>query len=435
MERKNFTATLVSSFKCQPNKQQSIYWDAKTPGLGLRVTAAGAKAFIFEASLNSKTIRMTIGDPRTWKVGDAQAEATRLKSMTDQSIDPRKVIADARASEAANVAAKTLQEARESVTIKQAWEEYIAARKPYWGQRHYEDHIDMMHLGGETRMRSKKLTEPGVLASLAEVRLVELTPERVTDWARIEGENRPGRARLANRHLKAFLAWCMEHSTYRTFIKDNPAKIKATKELLGKPQFSEERLQREQLPAWFNAVRQIGNPIISVYLQALLLTGARPNELNALRWADVDFQWSSMAIRDKVEGIRVIPLTPFLGQLLNTLPRRSEYVFSSPSAESGHLEDPHDAHYKVRDKAGLNITLYDLRGSFSSLCEWVEMPSGISGQIQGHKPSGVREKHYIRRPLDLLRLWHVKIETWILEQAGIELAPTEVGLHVVKRCN
>lgn len=60
------------------------------------------------------------------------------------------------------------------------------------------------------------------------------------------------------------------------------------------------------------------------------------------------------------------------------------------------------------------------------------MPAGIAAQIQGHKPQGVREKHYIRRPLDLLRMWHVKIETWILEQAGIEFIPAQAGLHAVK---
>ena len=38
----------------------------------------------------------------------------------------------------------------------------------------------------------------------------------------------------------------------------------------------------------------------------------------------------------------------------------------------------------------------------------------------GHKPSALAEKHYRRRPLDLLRVWHTKIEAWILEQAGIE---------------
>ncbi|HFQ8727457.1 TPA: hypothetical protein ACHTI0_004366, partial [Enterobacter kobei] len=30
------------------------------------------------------------------------------------------------------------------------------------------------------------------------------------------------------------------------------------------------------------------------------------------------------------------------------------------------------------------------------------------------------EKHYRRRPLDLLRKWHEKVELWILEEAKIK---------------
>ena len=45
-------------------------------------------------------------------------------------------------------------------------------------------------------------------------------------------------------------------------------------------------------------------------------------------------------------------------------------------------------------------------------------------QIQGHKPSALAEKHYRRRPLDMLRMWHDKIEVWMLEQAEISLQPT-----------
>ena len=52
--------------------------------------------------------------------------------------------------------------------------------------------------------------------------------------------------------------------------------------------------------------------------------------------------------------------------------------------------------------------------------EWVECPAGISAQIMGHKPSATAEKHYRRRPLDLLRQWHTKIEAWILAEAGVE---------------
>ena len=59
------------------------------------------------------------------------------------------------------------------------------------------------------------------------------------------------------------------------------------------------------------------------------------------------------------------------------------------------------------------------------LSEWLELPVGVIAQIQGHKPSATAEKHYRARPLDLLRLWHARIEAWILEQAGIEQPAAE----------
>lgn len=151
-----------------------------------------------------------------------------------------------------------------------------------------------------------------------------------------------------------------------------------------------------------------------------------------LRWEDVDFQWNKLTLNDKTKDFRIIPLTPYVAHLLATLPRRSEWVFSSPTAASGRLTDPSSAHRKACAVAGLDMTLHGLRRSFASLSEWVEMPSGISAQIQGHAPQGVREKNYIRRPLDLRRKWHVKIEAWILEQAGIEFAPALSGLQLVK---
>jgi hypothetical protein len=37
----------------------------------------------------------------------------------------------------------------------------------------------------------------------------------------------------------------------------------------------------------------------------------------------------------------------------------------------------------------------------------------------GHKPSATAEKHYTVRPLDLLRIHHERIESWVVEQAGV----------------
>ena len=208
---------------------------------------------------------------------------------------------------------------------------------------------------------------------------------------------------------------------------------------------------REQLPSWFSAVGNIGNPVVSAYLQTVLLTGARPGEILGIRWADLNLMWRGMTIRDKVEGERVIPLTPYVAQLLAGLPKRNEFVFSStrvvnmdpknekrraryhsargqeaPSAEvvqasvSGQISLPRSPHVCACKVAGLDgLTLHGLRRSFKSLTEWLDIPAGVVAQIMGHKPSATAEKHYTVRPLDLLRVHHERIEAWILEQAGV----------------
>ena len=102
---------------------------------------------------------------------------------------------------------------------------------------------------------------------------------------------------------------------------------------------------------------------------------------------------------------------------------------------SGRLVDPSIAHRQACATAGLEgLTLHGLRRSFASLCEWLDIPGGVSAQIQGHAPQGVREQNYIRRPLDLLRVHHEKIEAWILKEAGIDFDPAKAapaGLRVV----
>ena len=416
-KRENFTAERVATFKCQPGKQQSIYWDGKTPGLGLRVTAAGAKSYIFEAWLHGKSMRTTIGDVRTWTIGKAQAEATRLRTLTDQGIDPRQVAAEQRA----KVEASRKANERQEMTVQEAWATYVDVRRHKWSPRHLADHQNLAHLGGETIERFNRISEPGALAALMPRKLSEIDAEIVKAWLRDETARRPTQAALAYRLLRAFLNWCADTPDYRGLASDDSCNARITRDLLPKKAAKDDCLQREQLPVWFRVVRSINNPVIAAYLQALLLTGARREEMAGLKWGDVDFRWQSLTIRDKVEGERTIPLTPYVANLLAILPRRNEWVFSSPAAKSGRLQEPRIAHNQALAAADLPaLTLHGLRRSFGTLAEWVECPSGVVAQIMGHKPSATAEKHYRVRPLDLLRMWHVKIEAWILEQAGIE---------------
>ena len=420
--RVRLTAGRVDAFTCPTGKPQAFLWDTDTPTLALRATPTGRKTYVFEARLNGATVRINIGTLAA-TIEQARTKAKELTVMVDAGIDPREVERDKQDAKAAGVvaaAAKVEAAKVAAVTVGEVWAVYLAERKPHWSALHYRDHEKMGQAGGEERKRSKGvMTVAGPLAHFMSMRLADVDGGTVQAWAEREGKARPTRTRLALRLLKAFLRWAAAETDYKAIADAAAASGKKTREMAGTSKPKNDYIQREQLSAWFTHVRQIQNPTIAVYLQCLLLTGARREELADLKWEDVNFQWRGLSMKDKIEDVRPVPLTPYVAHLLATLPKRNEWVFSSPTSASGRLTEPSIAHRKACAAAGLEVTLHGLRRSFASLCEWLDIPGGISAQIQGHAPQGVREQNYIRRPLDLLRVHHEKIEAWILEQAGV----------------
>lgn len=446
-ERTNFTAGRVAAFACPEGKSQDFLWDAKAAGLGLRVTRGGGRSFVFQSRFSGESLRMTIGTPSAsdaaasagaWTIPDARAEARRLQALIDQGRDPRVEKAETSARDVAVREAQKTARARLEVVALEAWDVYCEdrRRKPTdspkvrrWSERSYQDHRAMTAAGGEPRKRWKgKKTQPGPLRALLSRPLATLDSPAIEAWVKSESRTRPTRAALAFRLLRAFVRWCSEQPDFAAVVRADACKPKAIREALPKSKAKDDVLQREQLPAWFKAVRELP-PVQAAYLQTVLLTGARREEILGLQWADVDFQWRKLRARDKIDGERSIPLTPYVAQMLSFLPRRqgNPWVFSSALSKSGRLEEPRDPHTRALAAASLpHISIHGLRRSFGSLAEWVEVPLGIVAQIQGHKPSATIEKHYRPRPLDLLRMWHERLETWILTQAGIE-PPTRTG--------
>lgn len=436
-KRENFTAGRVAEFACPPGKQQAIYWDGKQPGLGLRVTANNARAYVFEAWSQGRTVRVTIGTPAAWTLDAARKEAARLKVLVDGGTNPAEQRREQEQAKAAAIAQQQAQRQRESLTVGDAWAAYVEERRPHWSALHLRDNLRMVQAAGVPSKRRGEVGKPCSAAPLAEfmpLPLAKLDAATIEAWAAREGQTRPASARLAWRLLGVFLTWCAEQPQYAGIVQTpNPAKTRRTREALGKPGKKSDVLTREQLPAWFAHVRQIQNPVIACALQVMLLTGARPGEVLSLRWEDVGTQWRSIVIRDKVEGERMIPLTPYVAHLLALLPRRNAWVFSSPSSASGRIATPNTPHARACAAAGIEgLTLHGLRRSFSTLTEWLEIPAGVVAQIMGHKPSATAERHYKVRPLDLLRVHHERIEAWILEQAGIDFQQAAPGLRVVQ---
>jgi integrase len=336
-------------------------------------------------------------------------------------IDPAEQAKEQRAS--AEVRRNAAQQ--KTTVVEEVWNAYITHHRSHWGARHLADHLNLSQAGGRAKKRGDGQTVRGVLWPLLELRLGEVNADGLTAWQRQEAATRANSARQGFELFRTFWRWCATQKAYQSAI--DAAAVESPDLRREVPPRKAKRfdvLEKGHLKAWFAAVRGLGNPTGSAYLQALLLTGARREEMAALRWRDVDFRWGSLWVKDKVaEEGRKIPLTPYLSELLSVLSRRNEWVFSSPTAKNGRLMEPRIPHNRALQVAGLpHVTLHGLRRTFASLAEWVEMPTGVVAQIMGHAPNATAEKHYINRPLDLLAVWHGKYEAWILKQAGVNFS-------------
>ncbi len=226
-----------------------------------------------------------------------------------------------------------------------------------WGERHLADHLNLSQAGGEPKKRGKGLTKPGVLFPLLQMRLGDVSADALKQWQRQEAAERANNARQGFELFRAFWRWCASQPDYAPVIDAAAVEDKELRdEVPSRKRKGADSLESVQLAAWFEAVRGLSNPVISAYLQCLLLTGARREELAELKWADVDFKWGSLWVKDKVEEAgRKIPLTPYVSHVIASLPRRNEWVFSSPTAEGGRIVEPRIAHNRALSVAGLPL--------------------------------------------------------------------------------
>jgi len=441
-----FTRANLKGLIWREGIKQTLYWDTDEKGLGLRVTK-GKKVFIYEQRLHGKTIRISYKNELDLDL--ARAWATEQRAEFNKGNDPREtlkakeILGDERKAEA------RAQADREKVFVKQAWDDYIEHQKGLmplkglakgkkWGERHLTDHLNMVQPAGLPHKRGKKVTVQGVLYPLLDLKLAEVSPAILKDWLNKERKTRPNNARQGFEKFRTFWNWCAKDSRYKAIV--NSAVVADDGLLAIIPSKNSKKdgdvLRKANIADWFTAVQEISNKVISAYLQCLLLSGARRGELIALKWSDVDFKAKTIWLKDKIktEG-RYIPLNLYMAQLIDSLPRRNEYVFSSLEAKDGFITEPRIAHNQAITIAGIpHLSIHGLRRSFASLFIWAEQPDGAGARIQGHAPQSIRDKHYLELPIELLAKWLDGYVNWLLNEAGIPLPVEEAnGLRVIKK--
>ena len=418
-ERVNLTAGAIERLTCPAGKQQAFMRDSEAPGLRVRVTSAGAKSFVYEAKLNRQTIRRTIGDVKAWSIELARTEARRLAVVLDKGQDPREIERQQQAAKAAEKAAATAK----ALTVGEVWPLYLENGKPKrrdaWKPRYRADLKAMAAQGGEPKKRGEGVTRQGPLYPLLALPLAGVNEDALKIWYDREAVASKHQAARALMMFRGFLRWCAARPEYRSLTDRDAGKAAAIVESLPSNIRRTDALEAAQVPGWWSGVEQLSNRTASVYLRALLLTGARREELAALTWECVDFQWRKLTIADKVDNTRTIPLSPYMARLLATLPRVGPYVFAS-TGKAGRITDTRASHAKALQSAAIDgLTIHGLRRSFSLLGEAAGALAGAIAQVMGHKPSATAEG-YRPRSVDALRPFLEQIEAHILSLAGVQ---------------
>ena len=117
-----------------------------------------------------------------------------------------------------------------------------------------------------------------------------------------------------------------------------------------------------------------------------MLTGCRLNEVQTLRWEDVDLEAAELRLRDTKTGARMVPLSNAAVSVLSALPRKKDNPWVIAGKKPGaHLTDVQTPWRRVRSRAELHdVRIHDLRHSFASRALALGESLPMIGKLLGH---------------------------------------------------
>jgi len=396
----HLTKTTVDRIEPPTDWHQAFYRDDILKGFGVRVNAGGTKAFFVETRVNGKVRRKTLGRYGALTVEQARKQAQQYLGKVASGTDP---VAEAHA------------EAARQVTLGEAFEAYLRVRKGL-KPRTVQDYTDLM-----TKSLGDWQNRP----------LASISKQAVAKRHETLGHKSHARANNAMRVLRAvfnFARHQYDDEQGHPLFPDNPVDHLSHTRAWYRIERRRTVITASQLPAWFEAVqalrareasgfdREVGDLLVF-----LLLTGLRRSEALSLKWEAVDFTARTLSVTDtKNREPLALPLSDFLVALLrerHELAEGSAYVFPGPGA-SGHLVTPHKAMRKVMDASGIQFSLHDLRRTFITVAESLDIPVYAIKQLVNHRMPNDVTAGYVVMDAERLREPMQRITAFMLTTAA-----------------
>lgn len=459
MPKIHITKTTVDRLPI-PDKGQIDYFDDSMKGFGVRVSPT-CKTYFTMRRVNGKLVRTKIdtADKITAEKARKQAEGT----LTDmgRGIDPNEEKRQARR--------QVEEEQQQSISLQTALNEYLnkGKLKPRTVQT-YKD-LCRLYLADWLEKPAAEITRDMVKARHADIAAGKRQRQKLSKVV----TNSTGKPKLkavappdtnrkeaaadnCMRTLRAVLNYVFEDEDGGTPYT-NPVNILSSRKK--KAWFKVDRrrtlIKNSDLPAWYKAVMSLDNSIMTDYLRFLLFTGLRRQEAATLTWKQVDFEEGCFTITDtKNKTPHTLPLSDYLKTLLidrkeglktelaeakvllvrsGKLPLKqlqalhnrialaesrlaSPYVFPG-EGKTGFIVEPKRAIDTVTATTGIIFSCHDLRRTFATLAESLDLSSYTVKALLNHKQQiGDVTGGYIILNVDRLREPMQKITDAIVER-------------------
>jgi integrase len=393
------TVHLVSTAE-PPESGQRFIRDSEISGFALRITSAGTKSYIVECWVNGRSRRKTLGKHPALSIKDARRQA---KQEIGRFAQGRDTVVERRAEKA------------KSVTLEEAFAAYVSASrlKP-------------------TTLKDYRYTVRTAFEDWLRKPITSISCEMIERRYKVLGERSEARANISMRVLRAIFNYASER--YRDdsdtpLLAFNPVSRALRRGWFKVPR-KQTRIQDKQLPAWFAAVNGLTAKqedgragAARDYLIFLLLTGVRRAEGQGLRWSEVNLEDRTFRLLDTKNGTdHELPLPDYLAAVLQR--RRvdaapgEKYVFAEGGAV---IADPRYWISKVTGESGVRFALHDLRRTFATIAESLDISVYALKRLLNHSTDGNDvTQGYVAWDVERLRPPMQRIEDRILELACVE---------------
>jgi site-specific recombinase XerD len=385
------TKRTVDALRPDPVGRDLFVWDSELRGFGVRLKPSGTASFLVQyRTPHARTRRLAFAKVGTLTPDEARQKARQLLAEVAGGGDP----------------SQARRERRVALTVAELCEAYLGAaraglvmtrfRKPKRPSTIINDegrisrHIVPL-LGSNVACELTRAQVQRMADAIASGKTAGVFKTKPRGKAVVEG----GAAAAARtvELLGGIWAWAER----RGFVSGQSPTRGVEKH---RGDAKERILSVEELARLGVALRshEAFQPAAANALRLIALTGARREEICALRWREIDVATGCLRLEETKTGRSMRPLGKEALRLLGELPRGDgEFVF--PNADGTGAADLKKRIAAIFDKADLqDVRAQTLRRTFASVAADEGYGDATIGELLGHARRGVTARHYIRRP-------------------------------------